>query len=262
MKNVTEFKSVDDILKLNKSEMTDEQFFGAMKFFVGEELRNIEKHGGYSEKVKKHVDDLITEANKRLEEKADAIISRAINTINSGDPKKAAEGAMLLTRKALAKFLAASAARDYSGIEKAVEEHDALLEKYGLNTVPMGARVGMTPMEIKASTSAGNTGLVPSTFVPVLVDRLYERSALRKLATVVPVPSSSGKVPGVSAGLTAYHHAEAVAPTESNITSTSISYATEDISALTEVSRKLLVDAMPIGLLNYLLNQVVDAVVV
>jgi len=145
-------------------------------------------------------------------------------------------------------------------MEKAYDLHQEQIEKHGLKDLIMGEHLMMTPDELKASTTVTDSGLVPQLFVPVLIDRLYERSYVRQLCDVIPVSSTAGKVPGVTAGLTGYHHAEAVAPTESNITSTSLTYETEDISGLTIVSRKLIVDGMSIGLMNYLVRQVIDAV--
>ena len=258
----TEFASFDEVMKLGKEAIqeNDAHFFGAIKFFAGDALKEVEEQGGYSEKAKKFMEDLVDGMAKKAKEANDKIMAEAMAKLNRGTPKENAEAAFLITRESLAKWLAASARKDYRGMEKAFNEHQEQIEKHGLKDIVMGEHLMMTPKEIKASTTATDSGLVPQLFVPVLIDRLYERSYVRQLCDVIPVTSTAGKIPGVTAGLTAYHHAEAVAPTESNITSTSLTYETEDISGLTVVSRKLLVDGMPIGLMNYLVRQVIDAV--
>lgn len=258
----TEFASFDEVMKLGKEAVqeNDAHFFGAIKFFVGDALKEVEEKGGYSETAKKFMEDLVDTMAKKAKEDHDKIMAQAMAKLNRGTPKENAEAAFLITRNSLAKWLAASARKDYRGMEKAYDLHQEQIEKHGLGDLVMGNVLMMTPKEIKASTTATDSGLIPQLFVPVLIDRLYERSYVRQLCDVIPVTSTAGKIPGVTAGLTAAHHAEAVAPAESNITSTSLAYETEDISAMTEVSRKLIVDGMPIGLMNYLVRQVIDAV--
>lgn len=259
-------KEAEEFKDFKWAEATDEQITQAFDLLIGDRFKKAVEAGVIDEKIQKAIDDGLNEAYKRMQDKADFLNAKAVTGINSNEPGKAAKGAFLLLRQPIGKWFSAMVRKDYPAMRKAVEEHDELVKKYNLGNVVMGKHLMMSPDElrdfnVKASTSASETGLVPETYVPVLIDRLHELSRLRQLATVIPVPSSSGKLPRVDSGLTGYGRNEAVAPTESNIGSSSISYATEEISAYTEVSAKLIVDAMPINLLQYLIDSVVEAVV-
>lgn len=204
------------------------------------------------------LDAIDENTNKYIKEHYDEIMGQAVQNMQSLNPKEAGESAFTLTHKPIADYLTGILTNDRQMTAKAKTEHDDILIKNGLTDVVRGVGNPQSHNDIENAVSvAGNPNLIPTTLISTLTDFFHILAPHRQLCQVWHMKTAKGKIIGQATAATAYHHAEAVAPTEGPPTFDYVDYNCEDFGVMLEVSSRFLNEMAPLGMARKLVESLV-----